>query len=524
MVEMSSELLFTGAGLLLGSFLLYRFVFSDNSSVRKNKSRKFPPPLPPAGPSLSVFGKEAQSCRLARKQIPWAQQYGTVYTIFSPFTAMLPNICLVGDVAVAKQLLVAEQSARTFTSRDEKVAWATRQGEGASITGMPLGEEWKWRKMALLKEFHKRRLGDSQRGLLPQVVRTSHALCDRLLEATKTQKPVQVDLITTQIVIDVILFFMFGRSIDFDPKVFRDSAQTMLEVVFHCAMNPFHFVLRYLPWTKCYAMDRRRDAAWKAVDDIIRPELNQIIQEIDSQPTPKLDRMPGSAMASLLSTEPRFRAGGMDSLLADARVFVLAGFETTAHGLSFAFGLLATHPEIANQIAKEGMAVWDLLESDSADEIQDALDQAPTARLFFAECIRLYPLVPTLPGAVLEDVTVTTRQGDVYGLPQGTQVLFTNMVLNRQEGGDKVNLNRPPEQEQFFNNSFNTGTHVCPGKALSLLEAHIFLLMAAAKFEFFLPPSPDDNDEAETKNHMDFMDHVLLKPKEGMPLIVKQRI
>jgi len=152
------------------------------------------------------------------------------------------------------------------------------------------------------------------------------------------------------------------------------------------------------------------------------------------------------------------------------------------------------------------------------------LDQAPTARLFFAECIRLYPLVPTLPGAVLEDVTVTTRQGDVYGLPQGTQVLFTNMVLNRQEGGDKVNLNRPPEQEQFFNNSFNTGTHVCPGKALSLLEAHIFLLMAAAKFEFFLPPAPDDNDETETKNHMDFMDHVLLKPKEGMPLIVKQRI
>lgn len=193
----------------------------------------------------------------------------------------------------------------------------------------------------------------------------------------------------------------------------------------------------------------------------------------------------------------------MESLAAEVPVFVLAGFETTAHGLSFAFGLLALHPELADRIAQEGRAVWDKLVVDSHDDdvatelIRQALEQAPTARRFFLEMlrVRLYPLVPTLPGKCLQDVTVTTSQGEVYGLPQGTQVLFSNFVLNRQQAGEALNPSlweRPPE-EQPFTNTFNTGAHICPGKALSLLEARVFLLMAAIQFESVIPREHKEN-------------------------------
>jgi cytochrome P450 len=214
----------------------------------------------------------------------------------------------------------------------------------------------------------------------------------------------------------------------------------------------------------------------------------------------------------------------MESLAAEVPVFVLAGFETTAHGLSFAFGLLALHPELADQIAQEGRAVEDKLVVDDDDVatelIRQALEQAPTARRFFLEMlrVRLYPLVPTLPGKCLQDVTVTTSQGEVYGLPQGTQVLFTNFVLNRQQAGEALTSSlweRPPE-EQPFTNTFNTGAHICPGKALSLLEARVFLLMAAIQFEFIIP-------REHKENPMDFMDHIMLKPKEGMPLLIRER-
>lgn len=150
------ELLFTAMGLLLGSLVLFRCLFLTNF-FRKNKL----PPLPPAGPSLTDFGQEAQNCRLPRHQLTWAQQYGTVYRVDSSLpTMLLPPIVLVGDVAVAQQLLLTEASQKKFTSRDKNTAWAAQQGEGPSLTGI-VGEEWKWRKMAFLKEFHCKRMLES---------------------------------------------------------------------------------------------------------------------------------------------------------------------------------------------------------------------------------------------------------------------------------------------------------------------------------------------------------------------------
>mmetsp|Transcript_7385 Transcript_7385/g.13596 ORF Transcript_7385/g.13596 Transcript_7385/m.13596 type:complete len:209 (-) Transcript_7385:457-1083(-) len=141
----------------------------------------------------------------------------------------------------------------------------------------------------------------------------------------------------------------------------------MLEMTFHCAMKPLHFVLRYLPFTKDYKMVRKRNA----IEDVMEDEIQQVLREMDGEETTmktSSPRQPGSALVSMLAKEPRFRAGGMESLAAEVRVFVLAGFETTAHGLSFAFGLLALHPELADQIAQEGRAVWDKLVVDSHDD------------------------------------------------------------------------------------------------------------------------------------------------------------
>jgi cytochrome P450 len=212
----------------------------------------------------------------------------------------------------------------------------------------------------------------------------------------------------------------------------------------------------------------------------------------------------------MVTKEPRYREN-FDTLVSDMRVFGLAGFETTAHGLSFAFGMLAKHPEWAETIAKEGRAVWELLKTDP----QQALDESPTARYFFLETLRVYPPVPALPGRILEDVEVTTKDGDKYGLEKGCNVLFLNMVLNR-DCGDDFDPSRWKSDPQPFLNTFNTGPHVCPGKNLSLLEGHVFLLMAATKYKFFFP--------GETPESLEYLNTVLLKPKDGMPLIVKERV
>jgi cytochrome P450 len=323
--------------------------------------------------------------------------------------------------------------------------------------------------------------------------------------------------LTTQIAADVILYLLFGRDVAFDPVILRDSTSAVTQMLMHCAMTPYHFFMRYFPGTTCWKMDRCRDLAWKALDDIVVDEVQSVLNELDHPLTQDLPvhRSPGAALPSLCTNEPNYSSVGLASLVAEVRVFLLAGFETTAHGLSFAFGQLALYPDVADQIAAEGRAVWDILtnENASAKEIQQALDRAPTARYLFLETIRLYPLAPTLAGVVKEDLTLTRGSGSSYRLKKDTKVLFMNQVLNR-ECTDKFTLDHWKTEPYPFLNTFNTGIHVCPGKNLSLLEAHVFLLMAATQFTFEHPSA----DKA-----MEYTGHILLQPVDDMPLLVRQR-
>jgi hypothetical protein len=93
---------------------------------------------------------------------------------------------------------------------NKNVAWAAQQREGPSITGMVV-EEWKWRKTALLREFHSQtHAGIGARPLLQEIVWTSQWLCQHLLQAATMTESLKVDLITTKVIIDVIFFFLFG--------------------------------------------------------------------------------------------------------------------------------------------------------------------------------------------------------------------------------------------------------------------------------------------------------------------------
>jgi cytochrome P450 len=333
--------------------------------------------------------------------------------------------------------------------------------------------------------------------------------------------PVQIDLLTTQIAADVVLYMLFGRDVPFDPNLIRDSTSIVTQMLMHCAMTPYHAFMRYIPGTSCWNMDRRRDAAWKALDDTVADEVRSVLNELDQPPlTAEQDlrvqrRSPGAALPSLCRNETNYSSVGLAALVAEVRVLLLAGFETTAHGLSFAFGHLALHPDIADQIASEGRAMWDTLtnENASSKEIQQALDEAPTAKYLFLETVRLYPLAPTLAGMVKEDLTVTTGSGSCYRLEKKTKVLFMNQVLNR-ECTDKFTLDHWKHEPYPFLNTFNTGVHVCPGKNLSLFEAHVFLLMAVTQFTFEHPSA----DKA-----MESTGHILLQPVDGMPLLVRRR-
>lgn len=196
-------------------------------------------------------------------------------------------------------------------------------------------------------------------------------------------------------------------------------------------------------------------------------------------------------------------------------------------------GMMAERPDLADTMAALGQRLFvnnnnkkkrDLYNVETIlKSLDDTADDSAMTLIknFFLESVRLYPLAPALGGACTQDVSVTTSSGQTVHFKKGTAVTFPNVPLQRQLD-DRPHViiperwNVPNNQQQPFLHTFQTGAHACPGRPLSTLEANVFLLLICTQFEFSFPP---ENRDCK----VEYEDNLLLRPKNGMPLVVKKR-
>ena len=464
------------------------------------------------------------------------QKYGSYWTTPSPLPGLIPRQVFLNDPTLVKELCVKQARHQhghpsKFTTRTKVFASATRSVVGVGVTGL-MGEEWKWRKNAILKEFHKSHMLNAERKLIQKIVQQGQVLCKELGAAADdpSRQPMAVDILTTGAAVGVILFFLFGRDLEFNKVEMRQAAKDLMECLGYLFAHPFQGIFKHIPGTKSHEMELKKKHAWRVVDAIVAPEIQRLLDEYAGKVPVHPERKPGSVMASLIAKEPRFRQGGVDSMIAEGRVFVQAGFETTAHSLSFSFGMMAERPDLAAKMAQVGQKAlggkdYFVLEDADTNKIEKILEETMLIKNFFMESLRLYPLAPALGGMCTEDIVIKTLMGMEYGLPKGTSVVFPNMTIQRQVSPDPDTIiperwennklvHQQQQQHPPFLHTFQNGPHACPGRPLSLLEGHIFLLLVAVNFEFSFP---DGIDKVE------YEDQLLLRPKGGMPLLVKRR-
>ena len=518
--------------LLVISFLFLAYYSSYHFSPKEKN-------LPPNGPPFAEYMKGLK----AENQSSLISQYGNIFTIPSPIgiPQIIPNTVVINEPELVKELCIRQANMYrppcNFTTRGDIFAKATRQVVGTGVTGLK-GPEWQWRKRALLKEFHKNRLMADERGLLGIIVEEGRILCEQLSRAANENEDekrlVEMDHLTTTAAVGVVLFFLFGRRLEFDTEVIKDAARVLIDTLF-VKLNPLNEILKYIPGTGAHKAEVKLKNAQRKFDLIVGTELDILISEYRGNRPVHPDRVPGSVIASLIENEEGFRLGGTEAMLAEARVFVQAGFETTAHSLAFAMGMMAERPDLARDMAKQGMEAFgndSALSSASQSQTQlqqssrfyevtmvkEALERTPLVQNFFQEALRLYPLAPALGGECINDIDIITEDGSKYTLPRGTGTTFFNMSLQRQVSNpDEIRPERwevGPSEKPFLH-TFQNGPHACPGKPLSLLEGHVFLLLAVMQFEFEFP---EDVDKVE------YEDNILLRPKNGMPLYVKRRL
>ncbi|PPR07141.1 hypothetical protein CVT24_010512 [Panaeolus cyanescens] len=104
-----------------------------------------------------------------------------------------------------------------------------------------------------------------------------------------------------------------------------------------------------------------------------------------------------------------------EELIGNIFIFLLAGHETTAHTLAFAFALLALYPDEQEKLYQHVTSVL----QDSRDPTYEDMSSLTYSMAVFLEVLRLYPPVPGFPKACAEDTVLTTQNinGDVKSIP-----------------------------------------------------------------------------------------------------------
>jgi cytochrome P450 len=168
-----------------------------------------------------------------------------------------------------------------------------------------------------------------------------------------------------------------------------------------------------------------------------------------------------------------------EELIDQLGVFFLAGHETTASALTWAFFIAATQPHIAARIRAE------------AGEASIGFEQVralPYTRNVFRETLRLYPPITFIPRVAMRAARIGRHR-----VKRGTMIMVAPWVIQRHHlywpNPDAFDPDRfAPEREARIVPGtflpFGLGPRICVGAAFATTEATLILARLLRRFDF----------------------------------------
>lgn len=191
-----------------------------------------------------------------------------------------------------------------------------------------------------------------------------------------------------------------------------------------------------------------------------------------------------------------------DELRDEVLTMMLAGHETSAHTLTWIFGLLAKHPEVQEKLYNE------IQSSENADN-------TPYLKLVMNEAMRLYPAFPVLS----RKTAVDCQLGD-YKIPKNTNVVIPIYVMQRHADNWEnpsefipERFNDPLAEKSYAFMPFSRGPRRCIAELFAMTEMSIIVvnLLKLYKIELNNNTLPEE------------VAFVSLKPIDGMKLKLFRR-
>lgn len=276
----------------------------------------------------------------------------------------------------------------------------------------------------------------------------------RLWEAAaKSGSVINITEETSDFALELILISIFGA--DYEQKLLSSGD------------NPFSFLSK----------DSTRDLGVVMKVRELRKSLLEIIAERRDQRDEQFDFLSMYMQATDKTGHPFDDKELLDELM----TLIVAGFETSANTLNWAWFLLAGHPQVEARLVEEARTHL----PDAASVTAEQATAMSYTQQVLEETLRLYPPVWLFTRRSVEDDELEN-----YDVPVGTDIYLSPFVLHRTAefwreperfDPDRFAVGDKPRRERpYF--PFSLGPRRCLGEYFSFLEMKIHLGLLLPRF------------------------------------------
>jgi cytochrome P450 len=385
-----------------------------------------------------------------------------------------PATYLVSSPEGAKEVLVNQHNETSKqTLQYNNLSLVTGEGLLTADT-----QAWRPQRRMLQPAFHKEMVA-----LSVHHIETGLAKLDTQLTELTADGPaiVDIDHAMMSLALEITCGALFGIEVDDDVDEITSATLIALHGVVARARNPISIPL-FIPTPANLKMKRAIKRLDKAVDAILKSrELNKLPEQAPIRDM--LDVLLDPDLETPLTKQ---------QIRDEIATFIVAGHETVASALTWAWHLLVTNP----------------------DELQKLKNDSTRAQIVFDESLRLYPPAWVITRRTTSDITV-----DGVLIPAKSLVIVSPWLVHRnQKAWENPNAFQP---DRFQNGvpqlgyiPFGAGARLCIGKEMARLEGSQILAHIASTW----------NIEAVHTSQVPIDASVTLRPVSGMPVRISRLI
>ncbi|MEM9401455.1 MAG: cytochrome P450 [Pseudomonadota bacterium] len=380
-----------------------------------------------------------------------------------PFTTLgysRRSIKLVNDPELAKQL--ATDPLDVFPKNDLMVgALAPLVGDSIFVSS---GDKWRRQRAMIDPAFSHMRIGAAFSSMSDAV---NHYI-KKLDARAASGEAFSLDFAMSELTADVICRTVF--SVPLAEETAREVFDAFADFERSVASVNVGQLIFGKPWADVKQPNRVLLACER-----IRRHIGDLVDPRLENPDAHDDIVSAVIQARDESTGKGFTR---EELIDQLGVFFLAGHETTASALTWAFFILAQHPEMVRRLRDEIAGAV----GDGPIEFRH-VKQLPLVRNVFREALRLYPPITFIPRVAAE----STRVGDLQ-VKRGAMIMISPWTSHRSEllwrnaaCFDPDRFDRADDKGVLM--SFGSGPRVCVGAAFATIEAGLILASLLRRYD-----------------------------------------